>query len=535
MNCHLITDPRLQFQENKYDRRCNRKPHGDKGLKVMFSTTNIFIFFSFKSSNLLNSTNLSIRNFTALSVKVDASGFYKHTRFDRVWLLYLFLEQQTTIKMMRVIIPNFKNFDNVAICPSDSGMDIFCVVTGGSGLYIDFSSISTGGVTCMEYLPGYMYVFYSNGDNVAPSSGAVRFKSEREMKDYLVRFYGTPHVSGGYLTRIPVVQGEAPQGASVPVFKEYVKEDPEKLCLSLLMEVVTESFTARNVCQDLIEDCMSDIFRPRPLRCKKCFVTHFPWMKICKKYILKTATHSKPENVKPKSRGGAKQPKMLKDNGPNSRDILTILRSLDMFQSIDHEKCPMATKAELCDICLIRSLVLRANSLKGRNTIIPQEFLALDLGEKFEEAHPTECLERVFESFNRKINFYKNMINTLSGCRKCPPSNSLFLDYFNHLEPARGKDVAFLLDLYEKTSCEDHRTIEKHFNHDSKVFFFKSDVGVSVKIFETLKFQSKEWRVKSVVGRDYRTCSIHGAYYEVHGDSLVLTEKNSFEEAILIA
>ena len=145
--------------------------------------------------------------------------------------------------MMRVIIPNFKKFDNVAICPSDSGMDIFCVVTGGSGLYIDFSSISTGGVSCMEYLPGYMYVFYSNGDNVAPSSGAVRFNCEREMKDYLVNFYGTPHVSGGYLTRIPVVQGEPPQGASVPVIKEYVKEDPEELCLSLLMEVVTESFT----------------------------------------------------------------------------------------------------------------------------------------------------------------------------------------------------------------------------------------------------------------------------------------------------
>lgn len=142
--------------------------------------------------------------------------------------------------MMRVIIPNFKNFDNVAICPSDLGMDLFYVVTKGSGLYIDFSRISTGGVTCMEYLPGYMYVFYSNSDNEAPSSGAMRFKSEREMKDYLMEFYGTPHVSGGYLTSIPVVQGEPPQGASVPVLKEYVKEDPEQLCRSLIMEVMTE-------------------------------------------------------------------------------------------------------------------------------------------------------------------------------------------------------------------------------------------------------------------------------------------------------
>ena len=31
------------------------------------------------------------------------------------------------------------------------------------------------------------------------------------------------------------------QGASVPVLKEHVEEDPEQLCLSLLMEVITES------------------------------------------------------------------------------------------------------------------------------------------------------------------------------------------------------------------------------------------------------------------------------------------------------
>ena len=54
-------------------------------------------------------------------------------------------------------------------------------------------------------------------------------------------------------------------------------------------------------------------------------------------------------------------------------------------------------------------------------------------------------------------------------------------------------------------------------------------------ISENIKFQSKEWRVKSVVGREYRICFINGSYYEVHDDSLVLTDRDSFQEAILIA
>ena len=66
----------------------------------------------------------------------------------------------------------------------------------------------------------------------------------------------------------------------------------------------------------------------------------------------------KAEKVKPKLRGGAKQPKLFKVDGTNSRAILTVLRSLDIFQNIDHEKCPMTTKAELCAICLTRSLVI---------------------------------------------------------------------------------------------------------------------------------------------------------------------------------
>ena len=112
------------------------------GLKgTVFSTSD---FFSISSFQLIYSLNfLQLSHLQLIPMDLTRTSY-----FDHVWLLYRFVVQLTTIKMMRVIIPNFKKFDNVAICPSDSGMDIFCVVTGGSGLYIDFSSISTGGVTC---------------------------------------------------------------------------------------------------------------------------------------------------------------------------------------------------------------------------------------------------------------------------------------------------------------------------------------------------------------------------------------------------
>ena len=32
----------------------------------------------------------------------------------------------------------------------------------------------------------------------------------------------------------------------------------------------------------LVDDIIGDVFK-KPLRCEKCFITHFPWAKVCKK------------------------------------------------------------------------------------------------------------------------------------------------------------------------------------------------------------------------------------------------------------
>ena len=85
-----------------------------------------------------------------------------------------------------------------------------------------------------------------------------------------------------------------------------------------------------------------------------------------------------------KLRGGADVPKYLSIEGQNANNLLTIMRSLDlMIQHEDHEKCPL-TKATLCELCLMRSLVIRSKSVKARKTIDPVEFYM----------HPLEKIEK---------------------------------------------------------------------------------------------------------------------------------------------
>ena len=78
-----------------------------------------------------------------------------------------------------------------------------------------------------------------------------------------------------------------------------------------------------------------------------------------------------------KLRGGATHPKFLNTENENFKNLLTVLRSLDiLILQHNHEKCKLAkqnTKDSLCEFCLIRSLIIRSNSLKGRTKINPVE------------------------------------------------------------------------------------------------------------------------------------------------------------------
>ena len=67
----------------------------------------------------------------------------------------------------------------------------------------------------------------------------------------------------------------------------------------------------QEVCMDLLDECFNEVFS-KPLRCKKCFITHFPWMKICKRNNpvgWKRINAVETNVMVPKLRGGAILPK----------------------------------------------------------------------------------------------------------------------------------------------------------------------------------------------------------------------------------
>ena len=233
---------------------------------------------------------------------------------------------------MFIKFPNYKTFANIAICPTDSGKDEFHVIDCGEGVFIDFVSLSDGTSTCIPYRPGHMYVMYrgKDGEDVC----AYVFKSEFEMKEYFKQYYGVPHISGTCIQNIPLFLVGDP--AKVPVFVEF--------------EVTKSEKSKKNIKNE------------------------------------KSKKNIKPENYKNnlKLRGGADVPKYLSIEGQNANNLLTIMRSLDlMIQHEDHEKCPL-TKATLCELCLMRSLVIRSKSVKARKTIDPVEFYM----------HPLEKIEK---------------------------------------------------------------------------------------------------------------------------------------------
>ena len=139
---------------------------------------------------------------------------------------------------------------------------------------------------------------------------------------------------------------------------------------------------SQQVCRGLLDECIDEVFK-KPLRCKKCFITHFPWMKICKRNNpvgWKRINAVETNVMVPQLRGGANLPKYFDTHSQKIRDILTVLRSLDMFTRLDgHPKCELKSKSELCKFCLLRSMVVKSRSMgRGPKKITPIEINVFD-------------------------------------------------------------------------------------------------------------------------------------------------------------
>merc|ERR1712074_506568 len=83
---------------------------------------------------------------------------------------------------------------------------------------------------------------------------------------------------------------------------EKTKKKSENPFLKTLAKVVTKLDFFSEILDDIIQDTVN-----KPIRCKKCFDTHFPWKKICLKQHSKTVhlENYQTEIPIPKLRGGA--------------------------------------------------------------------------------------------------------------------------------------------------------------------------------------------------------------------------------------
>ena len=307
-----------------------------------------------------------------------------------------------------------------------------------------------------------------------------------------------------------------------------------------------EKENVNQICNSILEELMLDVVS-RGERCSLCFVTHFPWLKVCRKNNKKKANMSitggkdSTMNLQPKLRGGARAPKFLITDSQNTQNLLTILRSLDVLSKHNgHDKCEIATgknvQSSLCDFCLIRSLIIRSNLLKGRAKIKPVEFLGYD-EEHINSLSLKELLKFYFNELFNSAPFLEENFLTTWDCTVCFSSNALSL-YIDFSDPiAQGKDVNYLFSFWDKTVGKEH---SEHFNFDEEnkkasVLFVVCDLGVSVNLSSHLSFLGRQWSCKSVISSSLNVFSHNKQFYKVGNETIEAFNETLVTGATLVA
>ena len=212
----------------------------------------------------------------------------------------------------------------------------------------------------------------------------------------------------------------------------------------------------------------------------------------------------------PKLRGGASSPKFFIMEHKKVKNILTIIRSLAIFSEHHaHNKCPLQikdTKSSLCKLCLMRSLTIRGNSLKGREKINPVEVFYEDLDylQSIDEKNGIQfVLENIFNPLNQGTVF-------------------LLMDF--DAKEHQGRNFT---DLIKSTEMKG--------NKDATILIVACEHGTSVDLNSSLVFDSSPWKIKSVISKTKSLFYCNNNYYTVGKDENTLIHEFVIEEAVLIA
>ena len=264
-------------------------------------------------------------------------------------------------------------------------------------------------------------------------------------------------------------------------------------------------------------------------------------MKICKRNNpvgWKRINAVETNVMVPKLRGGANLPKYFDTHSQKIRDILTVLRSLDMFTGLDgHPKCELKSKSELCKFCLLRSMVVKSRSMgRGPKKITPIEINAFDQ-EILENMDLVQSILRILED---ELHLCRKILNH-SECSDCVPeqegeeSHSFLHLKHPSIEGHDWKDIMWLLQEIESDYSRDHEQHAKLKQDEAEVMFVTFDYGVSVNLHENLTYKSKTWRVKSVKSKTQSLFALVNQFFEAKVEGCVLFDEATVNEVTFLA
>ena len=218
----------------------------------------------------------------------------------------------------------------------------------------------------------------------------------------------------------------------------------------------------------------------------------------------------------PKLRGGANDEKVKKFSSKNDQinTALNCLRSCKVFEQFsNHGKCVIGIN---CNFCLIRSLMFKISSTKGRKTIIPVELESQVNLETLQSS--SLVLENVLENIALSCPPFQKLINPVWICRVCnEPSCREERNFIQLNEEADNRRLKCLLkakleDIRRSQSrsslcCESYGlNIDDIFlGKEQKVCIFKTS-SMELDLLENVEIGREFWKCVgaiSMVGSSY--------------------------------
>ena len=200
---------------------------------------------------------------------------------------------------MYLQIPNYDGFNGIAILPHVNAPDAYCFVLADQSEMFVHENCST----YVPYFPRHYYFLYKN---IAMNERSVNyFENEDVMNAFLASLLGKlPSVS--HFLNISVGKEWVPHMTplitnlkmkdieDVPDYVPNPKNTSDSVCEKLMEEILfSVTVDKSEVCKNILDEVLESATWKSENRCNLCFVSHFPWVKICKRVKRKAQKNGK--------------------------------------------------------------------------------------------------------------------------------------------------------------------------------------------------------------------------------------------------